>query len=40
MTELTVVHTVPSLNAEDGGPARSVPALAAAEARAGLNVVV
>lgn len=37
---LRILHTVPSLNAEDGGPARSVPALAAAQAEAGADVVV
>lgn len=35
---LKVLHCVHSLNASDGGPARSVPALAAAESRAGANV--
>ena len=37
---LRVLHCVPSLNASDGGPARSVPALAGSEARAGVDVRV
>ena len=38
--QLRVLHCVPSLNATDGGPARSVPALAGAEANAGVDVRV
>jgi len=37
---LRVLHCVPSLNASDGGPARSVPALAGSVARAGVDVRV
>lgn len=40
MTAVNVLHSVPSLNVTDGGPARSVPALAAAEAANGADVVV
>lgn len=40
MTRLRILHAVPSLNPEDGGPARSVPALAAAQATLGADVVV
>ena len=37
---LKVLHCIHSLNANDGGPARSVPALAAAEASNGVDVRV
>lgn len=37
---LRILHTIPSLNAEDGGPARSAPSLAAAQSMAGADVVM
>lgn len=39
-TQLRILHCVPSLDAADGGPARSVPALADAQSQAGAEVRV
>ncbi|GAB5441136.1 MAG: glycosyltransferase [Fuerstiella sp.] len=40
MNPLRILHAVPSLDLQDGGPARSVPALAAAQAALGADVTV
>lgn len=40
MTSVRILHCIDSLNNSDGGPARSVPALAAAEGRNGADVRV
>jgi len=40
MTPQRILHCVSSLNAADGGPARSVPALAHAQAQCGADVTL